>query len=77
VFKCRHAAFLIAALLHVLGFPHRCEFEAGQAPAFNIVESGHGNWLISRGGRKVTLKVGGWLIVLLTIKVDGRVELSG
>lgn len=35
----------------------RCEFEAGQAPAFNLVEAGSGNWLMGRSGRKVTLKV--------------------
>jgi hypothetical protein len=39
----------------------RCEFEAGQAPVFHLVEAGAGSWLVGRHQRKVTLKVRGQL----------------
>jgi len=34
----------------------RCQFEQGEAPIFNIMESGGGGWLNMKGNRKATFK---------------------
>lgn len=60
--------FLVSGVELCILPPCRCEFEAGQAPAFNLVEAGSGNWLMGRSGRKVTLKVCGCPFGLQAVK---------